>query len=161
MAAEHAPPRGGRLVQFVIFKLADEDFAIPIDEVREIIRAVPVTPVPGSPRAIRGMINVRGEVASVIDLKARFALRERHELEPKHIIITAQQKTLFAFTVDEVTEILRIMENEIKPTPPTGIAVEENYLTGVVIREGRLIALLDLAKVLREPAPAGAAPPLA
>ncbi|HXT02265.1 MAG TPA: chemotaxis protein CheW [Elusimicrobiota bacterium] len=156
-AESAAPSRGARLVQFVIFKLAEEDFAIPIDEVREIIRAVPVTPVPGAPRSIRGMINVRGEVASVIDLKARFSLREKFSLEPKHIIITAQMKTLFAFTVDEVTEILRIMENEIKTTPMTGLRVEENYVTGVVIREGRLIALLDLAKVLAEPAPAGAA----
>lgn len=151
------PPRGGRLVQFVIFKLADEDFAIPIDEVREIIRTVPVTPVPGSPRAVQGMINVRGEIAVVVDLRARFSLLERAGLQPKHIIITAQKKSLFAFMVDEVTEILRIMEDEIKPTPPTMIKVEKNFVTGVVIREGRLIALLDLARVLAEPVPAGAA----
>lgn len=159
MPPETAPPRGTQLVQFVIFKLSDEDFAIPIGEVREIIRTVPVTPVPGSPGTIQGMINVRGEIAVVVDLKARFSLRERTPLQPKHIIITAQKKSLFAFMVDEVTEILRIMENEIKPTPPTGIKVEENYVTGVVIREGRLIALLDLAKVLAEPVLAGAAPP--
>lgn len=157
MPSENAPSRGAQLVQFVIFKLADEDFAIPIGEVREIIRAVPVTPVPGSPESIRGMINVRGEIAVVVDLKARFSLRERTALQPKHIIITAQKKSLFAFMVDEVTEILRIMGNEIKPTPPTVIKVEENYLTGVVIREGRLIALLDLEKVLAEPVLAGAA----
>lgn len=151
--ASSAP--GAQLVQFIIFKLADEDFAIPIGEIREIIRSTAVTPVPGSSQAVKGMINVRGEIAVVVDLKIRFGLRGKNEAQPKHIIITAQKKNLFAFMVDEVTEILRIMADEIKPTPDIGVKIEESYVTGIVMREGRLIVLLDLVKVLSEPVLAG------
>lgn len=151
MPAEPSPPRDEKLVQFIIFRLADEEFGVPIGEVREIIRAAPVTPVPSAPAFIHGMINVRGEVAVVVDLKARFALRSP-EAPPKHVIITAQGKNLFAFAVDEVTEVLRIARDEVKPPPAISTKIEESLLTGFVVRGGRLIVLLDLPRVLSEEA---------
>lgn len=147
-----APPREGRIVQLIIFQLARQEFAIPIGEVREIIRGGPITEVPGAPYFIRGMINVRGEIAVILDLKKRFGLPESETGGPNHVVITAQGKNLFAFIVDEVTEILRLSETEIKPTPELATKIDENYVSGFVMRAGRLIVLLDLVKVLSEQA---------
>ena len=147
--------RGAQL-QLIIFRLAEEEFAVPIGEVREIIRSVPVTPVPGPGEFVRGMINVRGEIAVVVDLKRRFAL-SGVEAGPKHFVITAQGRNLFAFLVDEVTEILRISPEDLKPSPEIATEVDQSFLKGFVVREARLIALLDIAKVLSEEALAATA----
>lgn len=147
-----APPRETKLVQLIVFRLADEEFAVPIGEVREIVRSAPVTPVPGAPAFIKGMINVRGDIAVVVDLKARFSLPAGQPAEPRHIVIAAHGKNIFAFEVDEVTEVLRIAADEVKPSPETATRVEERYVTGFVLRGDRLIVLIDLMKALSEEA---------
>lgn len=146
-----SPPGDARIVQLIIFRLGAEEFGVPIGEVREIIRAAPVTPVPSGSAFIRGMINVRGEIATVVDLRSRLSLRGP-ETAQKHVIITYQGKTLYAFGVDEVTEVLRIARDEVKQPPELGAGIDESLLAGVVIRDGRLIVLLDLARVLAEKA---------
>lgn len=154
MLPEGAARAEGRLVQLIVFRLGEEDFAIPIEEVREIIRSAPVTPVPGAPASVAGIINVRGEIAAVVDLRVRFGLPSRQESVPKHVVITAQGKSLFALLVDEVAEVLRISKDEIKPPPEIAAKVEPRGVTGVVARGGRLIVLLDLAQTLEDVSPA-------
>lgn len=140
------------IVQLIVFRLGDENFAIPIEDVREIIRGSPVTPVPGASASVEGVINVRGEIAAAIDLRVRFGLPPRKESKPKHIVITAQGKNLFALLVDEVVEVLRISGDEIKPPPDIAARLERDCVKGVVAREGRLIVLLDLEKALADEA---------
>lgn len=137
-----------KLVQLIVFQLGKEDFAIPIGSVREIIRNAPITPVPGADESFKGIINVRGEIAAAVDLRVRFGLPPRTDLEPKRIVITAQGKNLFGLVVDEVAEVLRVSTDEIKPPPEVAMKVERSCVTGVVLREGRLIILLDLVKIL-------------
>lgn len=145
-----------KLVQLIVFQLGKEDFAIPIGSVREIIRNAPITPVPGSDASFKGIINVRGEIAAAVDLRVRFGLPSRKDAEAKRIVITAQGKNLFGLVVDEVAEVLRVSTDEIKPPPEIALKVERSCVTGVVLREGRLIILLDLSKILEaEPAAAG------
>lgn len=141
------------VVQLIVFHLGEEDFAIPIEDVREIIRGAPVTPVPGAAAGVEGVINVRGDIAAAIDLRVRFGLPPRKESKPKHIVITAHGKNLFALVVDEVVEVLRLSKDEIKPPPDIASRRERDCVTGVVARAGRLIVLLDLAKALADETP--------
>src|SRR3984957_391171 len=139
-----------QIVQLIVFHLEDEEFGVPISEVREIIATGPVTPIPNSPKFIVGVINVRGEVPVVIDLKERFSLRKKKEIESKHIVLTEQDKNLFGLLVDEVTEVLRVEENTITKAPDLVTKIHEDYVKGVLTIDNRLILLLDLAKVLSE-----------
>lgn len=149
----------GALEQLIVFRLAAEEFAIPIGDVREIIRSAPVTPVPGARASVKGIINVRGEIAAVVDLRVRFGLPSRAEPEPKHFVITAQGKNLLALMVDEVAEVLRIAPNEIRHPPEIAGKIEPGCVAGVVTRGGRLIIMLDLAKTLGDVSLAGRGSP--
>jgi len=139
-----------KINQLIVFNLGDEEFGAEIGQVREIIRAGTITPIPDSPQFIKGVSNVRGEITVVIDLKERFFLPAKREGEGKHIIITEQKKNLFGLMVDEVTEVLRIPETDIKPTPELVTRIDRVYISGVLTLEGRLIMLLDLTKVLSD-----------
>src|ERR1700677_1563437 len=139
-----------QIVQLIVFHLEDEEFGVPISEVREIIATGPVTPIPNSPKFIVGVINVRGEVPVVINLKERFNLRKKKEIESKHIVLTEQDKSLFGLLVDEVTEVLRVEQNTITKAPDLVTKIHEDYVKGVLTVDNRLILLLDLAKVLSE-----------
>ena len=135
------------LVQLIVFHAGDEEFAVPIGSVREIVRAGPVTPIPDSPDFIKGLINVRGEIVATVDLKNRFSL-SAEAVQPKHVLITQQEDNLFGLSVDEVTEVLRIPQAEIKPPHKLMTKIHEEYVSGVVTHQERLIILLDLAQVL-------------
>ena len=150
--ADKTPLRSeeAELIQLVVFNLGDEKFGVDIGAVREIIRTGTVTPMPDSPEFIKGVINVRGEIAATIDLKARFSLPTKEDGESKHILITEQGDNLFGLMVSEVTDVLRIPSTAIKAAPELAAKVHEEYVSGVVTLENRLIVLLDLAKVLSE-----------
>jgi len=139
----------GKVIQLIVFHLGDEEFGTDIDQVREIIRAGTVTPIPDSPDFIKGVTNVRGEIAVVIDLKKRFFLRAK-ETQERHIIMTEQEKNLFGLMVDEVSEVLRIPQEDIKTTPELVTRIDRIYISGVLTLENRLIIMLDLSKVLSE-----------
>lgn len=140
----------GKIIQLIVFNLGDEEYGASIDQVREIIRTRVITPIPNSPDFIDGLTNVRGEIAVVIDLKNRFFLPTKKEIKEKHIIMTEQDKNLFGLKVDEVTEVLRIPEIEIKTAPELATKVDTDYMRGVLTIENRLIIMLDLKKVLSE-----------
>ena len=140
----------GKIIQLIVFHLGDEEFGADIAQVREIIRKGAVTPIPDSPDFIKGVTNVRGEIAVVIDLKRRFFLRTKKDIEEKHIVMTEQDNNLFGLMVDEVSEVLRIPEKEIKTTPELVTRIDRIYISGVLTLENRLIMILDLKKVLSE-----------
>ena len=140
----------GKIVQLIVFNLGDEEFGANLDQVREIIRTKLVTPIPNSPDFIDGLTTIRGEIAVVIDLKNRFSLPTKKGIEEKHIIMTVQDKNIFGLKVDEVTEVLRIPEIEIKATPGLVVKVDTDYIRGVLTLKDRLIIMLDLEKVLSD-----------
>ena len=145
-----ATDEGGKIIQLIVFNLGDEEFSADISQVREIIMAGVITPIPDSPEFIKGVTNIRGEIGVVIDLKARFFLSAKEEVESKHILITEQEKNLFGLMVDEVTEVLRIPEREIKGTPELVTRIDRAYVSGMITLENRLIIMLDLTRVLSE-----------
>jgi len=140
----------GEIIQLIVFHMGDEEFSADIEQVRDIIWAGSITAIPDSPDFIKGVTNVRGEIAVVIDLKKRFNLRSNNGIEEKHIVMTEQDNNLFGLMVDEVTEVLRIPETDIRSTPEIVTRIDRAYLSGVLTIEDRLIMLLDLRKVLSE-----------
>lgn len=139
-----------RLLELIIFNLENEEFGTDINQVREIIRTPPITTIPNSVDFIKGITNVRGEIAVVIDLRLRFLLPVKKEGLCKHIVMTEQGKDLFGLMVDEVTQVLRIAEKDIKPPPKLVSKINKTFINGVITIDNRLIILLDLANVLLE-----------
>lgn len=138
-----------QIIQLVIFHIRDEEFGVKIEDILEIIKVGHITSIPNTPKFIKGIINVRGDIVTTIDMKERFSIRGT-ESTPRHIVITRQNDCLFGLMVDEVTEVLRIEEREIKPAPPLIAAIHKEYVKGVVIYENRLLILLDLSHVLSQ-----------
>lgn len=134
--------------QLIVFCAGNEEFGVPIDAVREIIKATSITPIPNAPSFIKGIINVRGEIVTTISVKSLFSLHEEKIVESKHIVVTRYEEYLFGFIVDEVIEILRVEKNEIKLPPSLINRNHEKYLSGIISHEKRLILLLDLAQIL-------------
>ena len=148
----HPAPAGDEdmIVELVVFRMGDEEFAADISQVREVITKEAITPVPDSADFVEGVINVRGEITVAIRLGARLSLRSGEHIDGKHIVITEQNSNLFGLIVDEVTEVLRIPRSQIT-SPPEAIArMDSAHVNGVITRDGRLIILLDLPKVLSE-----------
>lgn len=137
-----------KIVQIIVFKLGGDEYAANIDQVTEIITVGPIAPVPDSPDFIKGVANVRGDIIVAIGLRSRFSMHTGEEVQARHAIITEQDNNLYGLMVDEVTEVLRIPETDIKPAPKLVTQIDGRYIPGVVTRDDRLIILLDLEKVL-------------
>lgn len=136
-------------LQLVTFRLANEEYGLPITKVQEINRLVPVTKLPQTPMFMEGIINLRGRIIPVIDLRKRFGMSVTdHDDDTRIIIVEIHGETVGAM-VDAVTEVVRLETANIEP-PPTNIAVDSQYIDGVGKIDGRLIILLDLDKVLTE-----------
>lgn len=147
MEREEEKPRENE-VQLVLFSLAGEEYGVEIHQVREIARMMEITEVPNAPEFISGIVNLRGRVIVVADLRKIFNLKPR---EAKRIVIAEIGRNVLGVVVDEVTGILKISEGDIRRAP--GIIVEKihaDYLKGVAILGERMIILLDLEKVLSE-----------
>lgn len=136
------------VIQLIVFRAGNEEFGVNIDAVREIIKMSMITPIPESPDFIKGIVNVRGEIVTTIDIKSRFDLQQTEDVEAKHIVVTKQEDNLFGLIVDEVIEVLRIMKKEIKSTPNLIDKINEKYIKGIISHDNRLIILLDLEQVL-------------
>ena len=135
-------------VQFVVFRLADQVYGAQIHNIQEIILPEQPTKVPNNPDFIEGVINHRGEVIPVLDLKKRFRLGDADYGRESRFIVAEVDEKKAAFIVDEVTEILRVYSEQIGE-PPEMTKINKDYITGVVMMEKSLVILLDLSKVLR------------
>lgn len=153
---ETGEPKPGRIwgekntAQLVVFQVGPEIFGVPIEEVREIIRMGAITPIPEAPDFVRGIINVRGDILPVIDLKIAFDLAPKKGAQTKHIMITRREPFIHGLMVDEVSEVLRIPQSEIRPPPGLLTALHEEYVRGIITAEERLILLLDFKKLFSE-----------
>ncbi len=138
------------LMQLVGFKIANELFGVNILMVQEIIRSAPITPVPNSPEFVEGVINLRGDIIPVIDLRKRLDLySEKSAKEKVWILILDIHGRVTGFIVDLVTEVLKIDEGQIEEAPEIIVAgLENQYIRGVVDIEGDLCILLDFNRIL-------------
>jgi purine-binding chemotaxis protein CheW len=138
------------LMQLVGFKIAEELFGVDILMVQEIIRSAPITAVPNSPEFVEGVINLRGDIIPVIDLRKRLGLfDEDSEQLRTWILILDIQGRVTGFIVDLVTEVLKIEEEQIEHAPDIIVSgLESQYIRGVVDIEGELLILLDFNRIL-------------
>lgn len=154
---------GERLAgKYMTFKLAEEEYGLEILRVREIIGLMDITRVPRMPAFTRGVINLRGKVIPVVDLRLKFEM-EAAETTEQSVIIVVQcgdgcRDVTMGILVDEVLEVLSVPADQIEPAPTFGAgAGDADFLLGVGKSAQRVIFLLDIARVLMGPAPAVAA----
>ena len=138
------------MLQLVSFKLREEEFAVDILQVQEIIRLQDITNVPNAPAFVEGVINLRGRVIPIIDLRKRFALESAEHSTSTRIIVVMIDNVTVGLIVDEVSEVLRIPEDTVEPPPPIVAGIESDYIKGVGKLEDRLLILLDLGKILSQ-----------
>jgi purine-binding chemotaxis protein CheW len=124
--------------QLVTFNLDREEYASIITDLREIIKIPEIVPVPGAPVFIKGIFNLRGQIIAVIDLEKRFSLDREHKIDPQHIIVAEVGDTAFGLMVDEVTGVLRVPVDSIRPVPALiSSKIKTDYLKGVVVLENQ------------------------
>jgi len=140
-----------QLMQLVGFNIGTELFGVSILMVQEIIRSAPITTVPNSPDFIEGIINLRGNIVPVIDLRKRLNIyREDMDYEKSWILILNVNDRVTGFIVDFVTKVLKINENTVEPPPDIVVAgLESQYIRGVCKLDKNLLILLDFNRILR------------
>lgn len=136
------------LMQLVTFSIGDEEFGVDILKVQEIIRTMEITKVPKAPLFVEGVINLRGKVIPIIDLRRRFGLDTRDHDKNTRIIVIEINNMIVGFVVDSVSEVLRIPASTVEPPPPVVAGLESEYISGVGKLEDRLLILLDLDRLL-------------
>ncbi len=134
--------------KYLTFHLAGEDYGIEICYVIEIIGIQSITEVPDMPDFIRGVINLRGKVIPVMDVRARFALPAREYDDRTCIIVINVESTEVGLVVDEVSEVADIPENNVEPAPRTSKNSDNSYIQGMGKMNKRVIILLDVHKLL-------------
>jgi purine-binding chemotaxis protein CheW len=139
---------GDELVQLVSFKIGVEEFGVDILKVQEINRMLEVTRVPNAPEHVEGVINLRGKVIPIINLRRRFGMERKERDKDTRIVVVELSGKVVGFVVDAVSEVLRIPRNVTEPPPSLVAGIEAEYITAVGKLEDRLLILLDLEKVL-------------
>jgi purine-binding chemotaxis protein CheW len=138
-----------RLLQLVSFRLGDEEFAVDVGQVQEIVRLTTITAVPRSPGYVEGVVNLRGRIVPVIGLAKRFGLPPHAPSKGTRIIITEVAGRTVGMLVDAVSEVLRLASAAIDPaTEVLQGGVSNAYITGIGKLEGRLLIMLDLERLL-------------
>jgi purine-binding chemotaxis protein CheW len=135
-------------VKVIVFQLQDEEYGIPVHQVRSIEKMQHITRVPRTAPFVKGVINLRGVVTPIIDLRVRFELEEQAYTDSTRIIIVALDQMEVGLIVDAANDVIDIPVSLIEPRPEVVGNVEVEYITGVAKVDKRLIILLNLEKVL-------------
>jgi purine-binding chemotaxis protein CheW len=133
------------LIQLVSFHLDNEEYGVEVLKVREIIRMVNITHMPNTPPFVEGIINLRGKVIPIISMRKRFGLNDAENDHQTRIMIMDVGGELVGFTVDAVSEVIRVSASEIQPSPSVASSgVGQEYIAGVINHGDRLLVLLSL-----------------
>lgn len=137
--------------QLVGFRIGTETYGVQIGSVREIVRVPEITTVPNAPELIEGVINLRGKIIPVMDLRKRFGSVAVQQDKKNRILVVELDNKLLGLIVSSASEVLKIPPSEIEPPGTVFAEGESSYVTGVGKLKGRLIILLDIARLLRRP----------
>ncbi|TVM00734.1 MAG: chemotaxis protein CheW [Candidatus Brocadia sp. WS118] len=140
-----SPSREGKYLTFV---LCDEEYGIEILKVREIIGIMNITPVPQTPCYIKGVINLRGKVIPVIDLRSKFRLQEMKHTKESCIIVVEVRNKLTGIIVDTVSEVLDVRGEDMEPAPHLGNSINTEIFIGMAKIKNKVKILLDIDRVL-------------
>ncbi len=140
----------GEVIQFVTFVLKDEVYGINVMQVQEVLRVTEIAPVPGAPSFVLGIINLRGNVVTVIDTRSRFGLPSTEVDDSSRIIVIESEKQVVGILVDAVSEVVELQMGDIDAAPNVGNEESSRYIQGVATRENSLLILVDLNKLLTD-----------
>lgn len=135
-------------IQVACFRLGDDLYAVDIMRIREIIRPQKLTLLPRTPAFVEGIINLRGAVIPVIDMRRRFGLPPSPIVHTSRLLIVTIAEQLVGLVVDDVTEVLTVPVRDIKPPPKVAGGVGAEYLIGICLAKESLLMLLNLDKIL-------------
>ncbi|UOK59559.1 chemotaxis protein CheW [Metabacillus hrfriensis] len=135
-------------MKMIVFQLNHEEYGISVDKVRSIEKIQVITRVPGTKPFVKGVINLRGIVTPVIDLRTRFDMQQKPFSDSSRIIVAALDQYEVGLIVDAANDVIDLEMDEIEPAPEVVGAVEADYVEGVAKIDRRLIIILDLNKVL-------------
>ena len=146
--AEAAQAEETREQGFVTLTIADQLCGVPVLGVRDILAEQPITRIPLAAAEIAGSLNLRGRIVTAIDLRERLGLPAAPAGTPRMSVVAEQNGELYALLVDQVSEVLRLPDNAFEANPPTLPAVWAEHSTGVYRLDGRLLVVLDVARLL-------------
>ncbi|MUK36047.1 chemotaxis protein CheW [Aliivibrio fischeri] len=138
------------VLQWVTFQLEEETYGINVMQVREVLRHTEIAPVPGAPGYVLGIINLRGNVVTVIDTRSRFGLMQGEITDNTRIIVIESERQVIGILVDSVAEVVYLRSSEIDTTPSVGTEESAKFIQGVSNRDGNLLILVDLNKLLSD-----------
>src|SRR5512137_1893862 len=152
-AADRTPVPGsapGADVQLELlgFMLSDEQYALDILEIKEIVRLHAITPVPRSPPWLKGIVTLRGVIVPIFDLRSRLGLAEIEHGPDARIVVVYRGEEFAGLIVDRITQVMRLPADAIEPPPQTIGSVESEYLRGVARFRDHLVILLNLSRVI-------------
>jgi len=136
-----------RILQLVTFKLENEEFGVDILKVQEINRMLTITKIPNAPSFVEGVINLRGKIIPIVDLRKRLGFNSRAYDKSTRIIVVELDGLVLGFIVDSVSEVLRVSESTVEPPPSIMGGIESDYIEGVGKLDNRLLILLELGKI--------------
>lgn len=135
--------------RFLVFQLGQETYAVPLLKVREVIAPTPVTPVPHTPPHYKGVMNLRGEVISILDLRLKFKMKPNLDPNPETAFIILDLGAMaLGVIVDTVHSVVALHSDQISPSPDMESSVNPDFITGIARVENKLIVILDIEKSL-------------
>jgi purine-binding chemotaxis protein CheW len=141
---------GDEVLQWVTYKLGEETYGINVMQVQEVLRHTEIAPVPGAPDYVLGIINLRGNVVTVIDTRSRFGLPSSDISDNTRIVIIESDDQVVGILVDSVAEVVYLRSSEIDSAPNVGTEESAKFIQGVSNRDGELLILVDLNKLLND-----------
>ncbi len=148
--ANVAAKTNDEVVQWVTFRLSDETYGINVMQVQEVLRVSEIAPVPGAPHYVLGIINLRGNVVTVVDTRIRLGLPTSEMTDSTRIVIIEGEKHVVGILVDCVAEVVDLAASEMESAPNVGNEESARYIQGVASRGDELLILVDLNKLLTD-----------
>lgn len=138
------------VLQWVTFRLENETYGINVMQVQEVLRYSEIAPVPGAPQYVLGIINLRGNVVTVIDTRQRFGLATSDTTDQTRIVIIEAENQVVGILVDAVAEVVYLRQSEIETTPNVGNEESAKFIQGVCHKNDELLILVDLEKLMSD-----------
>lgn len=137
-------------LRWVTFRLENEKYGINVMQVQEVLRITEIAPVPGAPSYVLGIINLRGNVVTVIDTRSRFGLQSAETDDSSRVVIIESEEQVVGILVDSVAEVVDLMAEDIETAPNVGTEESAKFIQGVASHDGELLILVDLNKLLSD-----------
>lgn len=139
----------GDSFQLIVFKLGGEEYAIHIDQIKEVVPTPAITKMPQTPAYVKGVANIRGNIIAILDLERKFGMEQSAEAKHEFTLVFESDEFKIGALVKEVPNTLTVFESEVDDSANIiQSSSEQGYISGIVKKEGRLIILIDLSKVV-------------